>query len=100
MLIAVGKEADLVVLSSDISVCDPETIADAEIMGTMVGGQWVYTPSDASDLAARADRPAVHIFAHTCCTCALNGRKAPERTLPISEQFPPFPAPLCAGCLF
>lgn len=70
--IAVGKEADLVVLSSDISVCDPETIADAEIMGTMVGGQWVFTPSEASDLAARADRPAVHIFAHTCCTCALN----------------------------
>ena len=71
--ISVGKQADLVVLSSDISVCDPQTIADAEVMGTMVGGEWVYTYTEASDLAASASRPAVR-FSHTCCTCALAAR--------------------------
>ena len=41
--ITVGKEADLVVLGEDITVCDPECIRDAPVLGTMVGGDWVYT---------------------------------------------------------
>ena len=41
--ITVGKEADLVVLGDDITSCDPEHIQDAPILGTMVGGEWVYT---------------------------------------------------------
>ena len=40
--ITVGKEADLVVLGDDITTCDPEHIQDAPVLGTMVGGQWVY----------------------------------------------------------
>ena len=40
--ITVGKEADLVVLGDDITVCDPEHIQDAPVLGTMVGGNWVY----------------------------------------------------------
>ena len=39
--ITVGKEADLVVLKQDITVCDPEQIADTEVLRTMVGGDWV-----------------------------------------------------------
>ena len=38
-----GKEADLVVLGDDITKCDPEHIQDAPVLGTMVGGEWVYT---------------------------------------------------------
>ena len=41
--ITVGKEADLVVLGDDITTCDPERIQDAPVLGTMVGGDWVYT---------------------------------------------------------
>ena len=41
--ITVGKEADLVVLGDDITKCDPEHIQDAPVLGTMVGGNWVYT---------------------------------------------------------
>ena len=40
--ITVGKEADLVVLGDDITACDPEHIQDAPVLGTMVGGEWVY----------------------------------------------------------
>ena len=40
--ITVGKEADLVVLAEDITVCDPEKIADTKVLHTMVGGEWVY----------------------------------------------------------
>jgi len=40
--ITVGKEADLVVLDQDITTCDPEHIADATVLRTMVGGSWVY----------------------------------------------------------
>ena len=40
--IAVGKEADLVVLGTDITACDPEHIQDAAVFGTMVDGEWVY----------------------------------------------------------
>ena len=38
----VGKEADLVVLEEDITACDPEKIADAKVLRTLVGGEWVY----------------------------------------------------------
>ena len=38
-----GKEADMVVLSSDITACAPEKITDAKVLGTMIGGEWVYT---------------------------------------------------------
>ena len=41
--ITVGKEADLVVLNSDITTCAPENITDAKVLGTMIGGEWVYT---------------------------------------------------------
>ena len=39
--ITVGKEADLVVLEQDITACDPKHIADAKVLRTMVGGEWV-----------------------------------------------------------
>ena len=41
--ITVGKEADLVVLNSDITTCAPEKITDAKVLGTMIGGEWFYT---------------------------------------------------------
>ncbi len=41
--ITVGKEADLVVLGDDITKCDSEHIQDSPVLGTMVGGKWVYT---------------------------------------------------------
>ena len=41
--ITVGKEADLVVLGDDITKCDTEHIQDAPVLGTMIGGEWVYT---------------------------------------------------------
>lgn len=41
--ITVGKEADLVVLGTDITACSPEHIQVAPVFGTMVGGEWVYT---------------------------------------------------------
>ena len=40
--ITVGKEADLVVLEDDITACNPEKIADAKVLRTLVGGEWVY----------------------------------------------------------
>jgi predicted amidohydrolase YtcJ len=40
--IAPGKLADLVVLSQDIFTIDPMAILDTEVVGTMVGGEWVY----------------------------------------------------------
>lgn len=41
--ITVGKEADVVVLDSDITACEIEKITDAKVLGTMIGGEWVYT---------------------------------------------------------
>ena len=41
--IVVGKQADMVVLDSDISAIRPEQITDAKVLGTMIGGEWVYT---------------------------------------------------------
>ena len=41
--ITVGKQADMVVLDSDITACEPEKINDAKVLGTMIGGEWVYT---------------------------------------------------------
>lgn len=41
--ITVGKEADMVLLDSDITTCKPEKITDAKVLGTMINGEWVYT---------------------------------------------------------
>ena len=41
--ITVGKEADMVVLDADIIACEPEKITDAKVLGTMIGGEWLYT---------------------------------------------------------
>lgn len=41
--ITVGKIADMVVLDSDITACESEKIAGAKVLGTMIGGEWVYT---------------------------------------------------------
>ena len=41
--ITVGKQADLVVLDTDITACKPENIADTKVLRTMVGGEWVFT---------------------------------------------------------
>ena len=41
--ITAGKEADLVVLGTDITTCAPEHIQDSPVLATMVGGEWVYT---------------------------------------------------------
>ena len=41
--ITVGKQADMVVLDSDITACKPEQITDAKVLRTMIGGEWVYT---------------------------------------------------------
>ena len=51
--ITAGKEADLVVLGADITACDPEHIQDAPVLGTMTGGEWVYTRGQ-SGLFSRA----------------------------------------------
>lgn len=40
--LAPGKLADLVVLSQDIFSLDPMKILETEVVGTMVGGEWVY----------------------------------------------------------
>ena len=40
--LAPGKLADLVVLSQDIFTIDPMAILETEVVGTMVGGEWVY----------------------------------------------------------
>jgi hypothetical protein len=37
-----GKLADLVVLDRDIFTGDPDQIAGTEVLGTMIGGRWVY----------------------------------------------------------
>ena len=40
--ITLGKEADLVVLGTDITATAPEHIQDSPVLATMVGGDWVY----------------------------------------------------------
>jgi predicted amidohydrolase YtcJ len=37
-----GYLADLVVLGQDIFTCDPMTIGATQVLGTMLGGQWVH----------------------------------------------------------
>lgn len=44
--LAPGKLADLVVLDRDIFTCDPMEIREAEVLGTMVGGEWKYRASE------------------------------------------------------
>ena len=43
--IAVSKEADLVALGDDITRCEPGHIADAPVLGTIIGSEWVYARS-------------------------------------------------------
>ena len=40
--ITVGKQADLVLLDTDITACNPENIADTKVWRTMIGGEWVF----------------------------------------------------------
>lgn len=40
--LAPGFLADLIVLDHDIYTCDPMEIVETAVLGTMVGGQWVY----------------------------------------------------------
>jgi hypothetical protein len=40
--IAPGFLADLVVLGQDIYECDPMAIGETPVLGTMVGGKWVW----------------------------------------------------------
>ena len=44
--ITVGKEADMVILDTDITACPSEKIAEAKVLRTMTGGDWVYTHAD------------------------------------------------------
>ena len=44
--LAPGTLADLVVLDRDIFTCDPMEIRQAEVLGTMVGGEWKYRAFD------------------------------------------------------
>jgi predicted amidohydrolase YtcJ len=39
-----GYLADLVVLSRDPLECDPEALAEVEVVATMLGGRWVHNP--------------------------------------------------------
>src|SRR6266545_1450826 len=39
-----GYLADLVVLNRDPFECPPEELAEIEVVATMLGGRWVYTP--------------------------------------------------------
>ncbi len=41
--ITVGKKADMVLLDSDITTCESEKINDANVLRTMIEGEWVYT---------------------------------------------------------
>jgi hypothetical protein len=38
-----GFDADLTILSNDITTCNPDKILQIEILGTVVGGKMVYT---------------------------------------------------------
>jgi predicted amidohydrolase YtcJ len=44
--LAPGKLADLVVLSQDIFTIDPKAILETKVVGTMVGGEFVYAQED------------------------------------------------------
>jgi predicted amidohydrolase YtcJ len=39
-----GQLADLVVLDRDPLACAPEELADIQVVATMLGGRWVYSP--------------------------------------------------------
>jgi len=41
-LLASGYLADLIILNEDPFACDPQQLLDIKILGTMVGGEWVY----------------------------------------------------------
>lgn len=40
--LAPGHYADLIVLGQDITVCDPMSIAETPVLGTMIDGEWVH----------------------------------------------------------
>lgn len=40
--IMIGKQADMVMIDSDITTCAPEKISDAKVLGTMIGGEETY----------------------------------------------------------
>lgn len=40
--IAPGKQADLTVLDTDLLTCEPAALLNAQALGTMIGGEWVY----------------------------------------------------------
>ena len=40
--LAPGYLADLVVLGQDIYTCDPMTIGETPVLGTMIGGRWAH----------------------------------------------------------
>ncbi len=37
-----GKLADLIILDRDLYTCDPMAIRDTRVLGTMIGGVWMY----------------------------------------------------------
>ena len=39
-----GYLADLVVLNRDPLACEPDELADLEVIATMVSGRWVHNP--------------------------------------------------------
>lgn len=41
--IMVGNQADMVMIDSDITTCKPEKISDAKVLGTMIGGEEVFS---------------------------------------------------------
>ncbi|MBN1178420.1 MAG: amidohydrolase [Anaerolineae bacterium] len=40
--LSAGKWADLAVLDRDIFTCDPAAIAETQVLGTMIAGEWVF----------------------------------------------------------
>ena len=40
--LAPGYLADLIVLDRDVFACDPDAIPETQVVGTMVGGRWVF----------------------------------------------------------
>jgi predicted amidohydrolase YtcJ len=39
-----GRLADLVVLDRDPFACEPEELAEVQVVATMTGGRWVHNP--------------------------------------------------------
>ena len=69
--IEVGKQADLVALDKDITACDPETIADAAVLGTMVNGRFVYQRAEADAALAASAVVGPLVGPKACVFCAM-----------------------------